>query len=134
MRPIRDDSGDRDGWWIGERFVPEDGSDLTRRDAEIAALLARVDHLNLCQEHLNEENSRFLEDVIIGCANELVRLDHEVRDQRQDELNEALAALAWVTKGLPLGAENLPEMLRPPEFVARQVRLAMAANPPGGLR
>ena len=42
QRPIRDDSGERDGWWIrtgsGERFVPDDGSDLARRDAALAAL------------------------------------------------------------------------------------------------
>jgi hypothetical protein len=42
MRPIRDDSGERNGWWIGERFVPKDGSDLTERDAEIKRLQLEV--------------------------------------------------------------------------------------------
>lgn len=44
--------------------------------------------------------------------------------QRQDELNEAHLALAWVAGSLPFEDENLPAHLAPPEFVQRQVQRA----------
>lgn len=49
--------------------------------------------------------------------------------QRQDELNEAHRALAWICGSLPFESANLPEHLRPPEFVARQVAQAKASYP-----
>lgn len=44
--------------------------------------------------------------------------------QRQDELNEAHLALAWVAGSLPFESETLPAHLAPPEFVRRQVQRA----------
>jgi len=54
---------------------------------------------------------------------------YEAAGQRQDELNEAHRALAWVCMDLPLEAKGIPAKLRPPEFVARQVGLAKAQYP-----
>ena len=49
--------------------------------------------------------------------------------QRQDELNEAHRALAWICGSLPFDRPDLPGLLRPPEFVTRQVKRAKAAYP-----
>lgn len=52
---------------------------------------------------------------------------YEAAGQRQDELNEAHRALAWICGSLPFDRPDLPGLLRPPEFVTRQVKLAKAA-------
>lgn len=54
---------------------------------------------------------------------------YEAAGQRQDELNEAHRALAWVSGSLPFDSPNLPEHLRVPEFVQRQVAQAKAQYP-----
>lgn len=54
---------------------------------------------------------------------------YEAAGQRQDELNEAHRALAWACMNLRFEDQNLPEHLRPPEFVTRQVKRAKAQYP-----
>lgn len=70
MRPVRDDSGERDGWWIGERFIPDDNSDLTRRDELICVLEEDVSRLKESLDmwrfsalNREDENSRMRDEI-----------------------------------------------------------------------
>lgn len=64
----------------------------------------------------------------MGAANELIELWAEVEDWRESAW-EAHRALAWVCMDLPFDAADIPEHLRPPEFVTRQVKQAKAQYP-----
>lgn len=70
MRPVRDDSGERDGWWIGERFIPDDNSDLTRRDELISVLEETASRLKESLDmwrfsalNREDENSRMRDEI-----------------------------------------------------------------------
>jgi len=106
VKAVQEECGNRDHCTcVGPlRHILQAERDERARDVRMAAEATRK--LALCQE----QRDRW----------------YASAGQRQDELNEAHLALAWVCGSLPFESESLPAHLAPPKFVRRQVARAKA--------